>query len=134
MTWQHEPRLQAPAKYRRACRYDAFIPEPLLGIYQPHRRNRWHRNGGRSRNPRAERIRASDRLPVRSHRQMNRELQSGGTALLASDYLAAVDELARSWRAQFAASPGAPRSGAAAWAIIEVLPARVGSKRISPEQ
>ncbi|MEX2551421.1 MAG: Fic/DOC family N-terminal domain-containing protein, partial [Actinomycetota bacterium] len=32
LTWQHEPRLQAPAKYRRACRYDAFLPEPLLGI------------------------------------------------------------------------------------------------------
>lgn len=32
LTWEHEPRLQAPAKYRRACQYDAFIPEPLLGI------------------------------------------------------------------------------------------------------
>lgn len=31
LTWQHEPRLQAPAKYRRACRYEAFIPNPLLG-------------------------------------------------------------------------------------------------------
>ena len=44
------------------------------------------------------------------------------SAILASDYLTAVDELARSWRAQLAASPGAPRSGAAAWAIIDALP------------
>lgn len=31
LTWHHEPRLHAPARYRRACRYEAFIPEPLLG-------------------------------------------------------------------------------------------------------
>jgi Fic family protein len=31
LTWEHEPSLQAPAKYRRACRYEAFIPDPLLG-------------------------------------------------------------------------------------------------------
>lgn len=31
LTWHAEPRLQAPAKYRRACRYEAFIPTPLLG-------------------------------------------------------------------------------------------------------
>ena len=31
LTWHHEPALQAPAKYRRACRYEAFIPEPVLG-------------------------------------------------------------------------------------------------------
>ena len=31
LTWQHEPRPHAPAKYRRACRYEAFIPDPLLG-------------------------------------------------------------------------------------------------------
>lgn len=28
-TWQHDPTLDAPAKYRRACRYDAFMPQPL---------------------------------------------------------------------------------------------------------
>ena len=28
-TWQHDPTLYVPAKYRGACRYDAFIPAPL---------------------------------------------------------------------------------------------------------
>jgi Fic family protein len=28
-TWHHDPVLDAPAKYRRACRYEAFIPAPL---------------------------------------------------------------------------------------------------------
>jgi Fic family protein len=32
LTWQHEPRLQAPARYRRACRYDAFVPDPLRDL------------------------------------------------------------------------------------------------------
>lgn len=32
LTWRHEPTLQAPARYRRACRYDAFIPDPLLDL------------------------------------------------------------------------------------------------------
>lgn len=29
LTWQHNPRLNAPAKFRRACQYSAFIPDPL---------------------------------------------------------------------------------------------------------
>ncbi len=29
LTWQHNPVSNAPASYRRACKYDAFIPEPL---------------------------------------------------------------------------------------------------------
>lgn len=29
MTWQQDPRSPAPRKYRRACRYQAYIPEPL---------------------------------------------------------------------------------------------------------
>ena len=29
LTWQYEPTLYAPAKHRRACRYYAFIPDPL---------------------------------------------------------------------------------------------------------
>ena len=28
-TWQHDPALYAPAKYRKACHYDAFIPHLL---------------------------------------------------------------------------------------------------------
>ncbi len=28
-SWQHDPAIDAPAKYRRACRYDAFAPLPL---------------------------------------------------------------------------------------------------------
>ena len=31
-TWQHDPALYAPARYRRACAYDAFLPEPLTGF------------------------------------------------------------------------------------------------------
>jgi Fic family protein len=31
-TWQWNPTLYAPARYRRGCEYDAFIPEPLLGF------------------------------------------------------------------------------------------------------
>jgi Fic family protein len=30
-TWQWNPTLYAPARYRRACRYEAFIPDPLAG-------------------------------------------------------------------------------------------------------
>jgi Fic family protein len=29
LTWEHEPRLSAPAKYGKACRYQAYIPDPL---------------------------------------------------------------------------------------------------------
>lgn len=28
-TWQFNPTLDAPARYRRACRYDAFVPDEL---------------------------------------------------------------------------------------------------------
>ncbi|QGG94345.1 Fic family protein [Actinomarinicola tropica] len=28
-TWQYDPALYAPARYRTACRYDAFIPHPV---------------------------------------------------------------------------------------------------------
>lgn len=30
--WQHDPTLYAPARYRRACRYRAFVPDPIVGI------------------------------------------------------------------------------------------------------
>lgn len=30
--WAHDPSVYAPAKYRRACAYDAFIPEPISGL------------------------------------------------------------------------------------------------------
>ena len=29
--WRYDPTLNAPARYRRACRYSAFIPAPLVG-------------------------------------------------------------------------------------------------------
>jgi len=32
LTWLAEPRLEAPAKYRRACHYDAYVPDPLAGM------------------------------------------------------------------------------------------------------
>lgn len=28
-TWQHDPTVDAPAKYRRACHYDVFVPDKL---------------------------------------------------------------------------------------------------------
>ena len=28
-TWKHDPTLYAPPRYRRACGYDSFIPDPL---------------------------------------------------------------------------------------------------------
>lgn len=31
-TWQFNPELDAPPKYRRACHYDAFVPEPLADL------------------------------------------------------------------------------------------------------
>ena len=30
-TWHHDPALDAPPRYRRACRYEAFIPDPVGG-------------------------------------------------------------------------------------------------------
>ena len=30
--WQHDPTLDAPTKYRRACRYEAFIPDDLASL------------------------------------------------------------------------------------------------------
>lgn len=31
-TWQYDPALDAPVKYRRACRYDAFVPDTLVSL------------------------------------------------------------------------------------------------------
>ena len=31
-TWQHDPTLYAPARYRRACTYEVFLPELLAGF------------------------------------------------------------------------------------------------------
>lgn len=42
---------------------------------------------------------------------------------LAAGYLTAVQQLQRDWRDKLASHAGAPRAGAAAWAIIDVLPA-----------
>jgi Fic family protein len=44
-------------------------------------------------------------------------------AHLAKAYLEAVEALSTTWREQLAASPAAPRRGAAAWAVLDVLPA-----------
>jgi Fic family protein len=48
---------------------------------------------------------------------------AAGAAHLAKAYLDAVQALTGCWRAQLAASAHAPRAGAAAWALIDVLPA-----------
>jgi Fic family protein len=29
LTWRYNPAIYAPAKYRKACKYEAFIPDPL---------------------------------------------------------------------------------------------------------
>ncbi len=31
-TWRHNPTINAPAKYRRACRYESFIPDKLTQL------------------------------------------------------------------------------------------------------
>jgi Fic family protein len=31
-TWASDPSLHAPARYRRACAYDAFVPEPIADL------------------------------------------------------------------------------------------------------
>lgn len=32
LTWSHDPQSPAPRKYRRACTYDAYIPDPLVDL------------------------------------------------------------------------------------------------------
>lgn len=31
-TWQHDPTLYAPVRFRSACHYDVFLPEPFAGF------------------------------------------------------------------------------------------------------
>lgn len=31
-TWRADPTIYAPARYRRACVYETFIPDPLMGV------------------------------------------------------------------------------------------------------
>lgn len=31
-TWESNPTLYAPARYRRACKYEAFVPDPVSDI------------------------------------------------------------------------------------------------------
>lgn len=33
LVWPHDPTLYAPRKHRRACRYEAFIPDPLRTVH-----------------------------------------------------------------------------------------------------
>lgn len=34
-TWGHDPTLYAPPKYRKACKYDAFLPDRLSDFNPP---------------------------------------------------------------------------------------------------
>ncbi|TVR28478.1 MAG: Fic family protein [Nitriliruptor sp.] len=34
-TWQYDPTLYAPARFRRACNYDTFLPDPLVRFEPP---------------------------------------------------------------------------------------------------
>jgi Fic family protein len=45
-----------------------------------------------------------------------------GAARLAAAYLRQVEQLTGNWRGKLSARPAAPRSDAAAWAVIDVLP------------
>jgi hypothetical protein len=31
-TWQYDPALDPPVRYRRACRYDSFVPTALAAL------------------------------------------------------------------------------------------------------
>ena len=31
-TWQSDPSIYAPTKYKKACRYDTFVPDELMGL------------------------------------------------------------------------------------------------------
>ena len=48
---------------------------------------------------------------------------AAGAAKLADRYLQSVNRLLDSWRARLCASSHVPRADAAAWAVIDVLPA-----------
>lgn len=48
---------------------------------------------------------------------------AGTAATLASAYLREMRELSATWRAKLAARPAPPRADAAAWAVIDILPA-----------
>jgi len=61
-----------------------------------------------------------DRVETSVHRFA---LAAAGAARLASAYLEAIEQLRAGWRSRLAGSPDAPRSDAAAWAIIDTLPA-----------
>ncbi len=50
---------------------------------------------------------------------------AASAALLANGYLRSVRRQVEVWRAQLAATPDAPRADAAAWAVIDVLPAHL---------
>ena len=47
---------------------------------------------------------------------------TSAAARLAERYLREVRELTAAWRAELSAGPARPRSDAAAWALIEILP------------
>lgn len=34
-TWQSDPALYAPARYRKACTYQAFLPDPIVAFAEP---------------------------------------------------------------------------------------------------
>jgi Fic family protein len=48
---------------------------------------------------------------------------SARAAELGKTYLTAIEELKNQWRVQLAALPSAPRADAAAWSVIDILPA-----------
>ncbi|HKV50241.1 MAG TPA: hypothetical protein VJO52_03495, partial [Gemmatimonadaceae bacterium] len=32
LVWRHDPTIHAPPRYRRACKYRAFVPDRLAGL------------------------------------------------------------------------------------------------------
>jgi hypothetical protein len=154
-TWQHDPTSYAPARFRSACHYDVFLPQPLAGFEPPlaaatvgvvsDAERRLQRLGAGS----AEALGPLARLLLRTEsiasskveglqvdaRDLARGEARAGTGGklnptaaiqatdLAASYLDEVAQLTERWRAMLRAASD-PRADAAAWAIIDVLPAQ----------
>lgn len=139
LVWQHDPTIYAPAKYQRACGYEAFIPDTLTelslqldaqiaGVVSEAEAAIRDLNGPISVILAAARNRYIEGLTRFRQDRIGEWIEhfaaaAAAAAHLATSYLKAVEDLSTRWRTQLAASPNVPRADAAAWAVIEVLPA-----------
>lgn len=134
--WTYDPALYAPPKYRRACEYEAFVPDPIHDgrtgralIHVVLRR----RGAAPSYVPPISVVLAGARDQYIAGLTRYREgdldhwlehfaVTTSRAAHLAGAYVRAVEDLVVEWRERLAAG-AAPRSDAAAWAVIDVLAA-----------